>query len=351
MTTYEFDKFRISLRQKQQQITELLEETPPAKQQCCLGTTETEAVEEHLHVISAALERVEDETIGVCQLCRGYVETTLLEMDYTACICLDHFSTEERRELERELELSQVVQKALLPQQAPSVPGLDVAVFSQPSHIIGGDFFDFFHFRDGAFGLAIADVAGHGVSASLIMASLQTALRTLAPLHNQPADLLNHLNRFFIHNIHFSSFVTLFAGRLESDAQLLHYSNAGHNPPLLLCTQANGTLPLTWLSTTGPAIGLVEGFLHQTKSVAIHPDDLLVLYTDGVTETMNSQKEQFGEERLANLVQQQADQPARELVQALRNELTQFTDDRPLSDDLTIVVSRFNRNLPEIAFN
>jgi len=342
MTPYKLEKIQANLHQKQQCVTEFLEEASLAKQQCCLGSTKTEAVEAHLHVVTSALEQVENETIGICQVCHGYINPELLELDYTTHICIDHLSPEERRELENELELSQVVQKALLPQRAPDVPGMEVAVFSQPSHIIGGDFFDFFDFQDGAFGLAIADVAGHGVSASLIMASLQTALRTLAPMHNQPADLINHLNRYFIHNIHFTSFVTLFVGRLEPGSHLLHYSNAGHNPPLLHCAQANGTPPLTWLSPTGPAIGLVEGFSHQTQSAAIHPDDLLVLYTDGVTETMNGQRELFGEERLAALIQQQANQPARELVQALRSELALFTSDQPLADDLTIVVSRFN---------
>ena len=351
MTPYKLDQFQANLRQKQQCVTELLAETPLAKQQCCLGKAETEAVEAHLHIVTAALEQVENETIGLCQVCHGYVDSELLEIDYTAHVCLDHFSPAERRALEYELELSQVVQKGLLPQQAPNVPGLEVAVFSQPSHIIGGDFFDFFNFQDGALGLAIADVAGHGVSASLIMASLQTALRTLAPLYDQPAELVSHLNRFFIHNIHFTSFVTLFVGRLEPGSNLLHYSNAGHNPPLLHCAQANGTPPLTWLRTTGPAIGLVEGFSHQTRTAAIHPGDLLVLYTDGVTETMNGDRELFGEERLADLVQQQAHQPARELVQALRNELTLFTNDQPFADDLTIVVSRFDHHLPEISFS
>lgn len=344
MTPYNLDQIEANLRQKQQCVTELLEETPLAKQQCCLGDAKTQAVEQHLHVVAATLDRIEHETLGICQVCHGYVDPKLLEIDYTASICLDHFSPDERRKLEYELELSQVVQKALLPQQAPRVPGLDVAVFSQPSHIIGGDFFDFFHFQDGAFGIAIADVAGHGVSASLLMASLQTALRTLAPLHDQPADLINHLNRFFIHNIHFTSFVTLFVGRLEPESGQFHYSNAGHNPPLLHCAQSNGNgiPPLTWLNPTGPAIGIVEAFSHQTETATVHPGDLLVLYTDGVTETMNGERELFGEERLADLVRQQASQPARELVQALRQELTLFSQERPLADDTTIVVSRFN---------
>jgi len=345
MAPYDLDQIEASLHEKQQQVVTFLENAPKEKQKCCLGTTDTLIAEVHLGVIEDTLERVADKTLGICRVCHGYVDEKLLEMDYTASVCLDHYSADERRRLEYELELSQVVQKAMLPQQTPTVPGLEMAVFSQPSHIIGGDFFDFFHYQDGAFGLAIADVAGHGVSASLLMASLQTALRMLAPLHTQPADLVNHLNHFFIHNIHFTSFVTLFAGRLEPETHTFSYSNAGHNPPLLHRTQANGKPRTLWLAPTGPAIGLVEQNFHTTRTTEIAPGDLLILYTDGVTETMNGQRELFGDERLAELVHQQANQSVREVVQALRQALTLFSEDQPLVDDTTIVVSRFNHHV------
>lgn len=342
MSPYNLDVIETSLHEKQQQVMTFLEDAPAEKQLCCLGDYDTHPAQEHLQVIDTTLERVAEETWGVCEVCHGHVDDELLAMDYTACVCLEHFSADERRRLEYELELSQAVQKALLPQKAPRIPGLEVAVFSQPSHIIGGDFFDFFHYEDGAFGLAIADVAGHGVSASLLMASLQTALRTLAPLHTQPADLVNHLNRFFIHNIHFTSFVTLFVGRLDAETHTLHYSNAGHNPPLLHRSNGNGKSGTTWLRPTGPAIGLVEQSLHTTRTTEVNRGDLLVLYTDGVTETMNGERELFGEERLEALVSQQATQPAHELLQSLRHALTVFSDDQPLADDTTVVVSRFH---------
>jgi len=106
------------------------------------------------------LDKTADGTLGLCKICHEYIETGLLEMDYTANVCLTHLSEEEMRRLEAELELSQVVQRALLPQQVPAIPGMDLAVFSRPAQIIGGDYFDFLRFRDGAHGLAVADVAG-----------------------------------------------------------------------------------------------------------------------------------------------------------------------------------------------
>ena len=138
-------------------------------------------IDEHLHVIDESLVKLEDGTLGICEVCHGIVDENLLEMDYTACVCLDHYSDDERRRLESELELSQIVQRALMPKHAPHISGVEVAAFSRPAEIIGGDYFDFFKFKDGTHGLVIADVSGHGVSAAMLMSSLQTALQTIAP--------------------------------------------------------------------------------------------------------------------------------------------------------------------------
>lgn len=117
-------------------------------------------------------------------------------MDFTASVCIDHCSAEQRRELEAELELSHKVQKAL-PQEIPHIPGLQLAAFSQPAAIVSGDYFDFFRFRDGALGLAVADVVGKGLPASMLMANLQAALRILVPESDGPAAVIRRLNRLF----------------------------------------------------------------------------------------------------------------------------------------------------------
>src|SRR5574342_797847 len=205
-------------------------------------------------------------------------------MDYTAAVCLDHYSDEERRRLESELELSQVVQRALLPQRIPNIRGVELAAFHRPSEIIGGDYFDFFQFRDGAHGLVIADVSGHGVSAGMLMSSLQTALRTMAPDSDSPADILERINRFYIHNINYTTFVTVFLARFDPVTQTLTYVSAGHNPPAIV-NQHEGEV--IWLRPTAPAIGLSEEFHPRTESVTLKQGDVLFLYTDGVTEAFN----------------------------------------------------------------
>jgi len=160
MVTELYERIQEGLQEKQKEITEFLETAPEVEKDVCL-CDDDECIETHLHVIETSLEKIEDNTLGICVICHEYVDPQLLEMDYTAAVCLDHYSDEERRRLESELELSQVVQRALLPQQLPNIKGVEVAAFSRPSEIIGGDYFDFFQFRDGTHGLVIADVSGH----------------------------------------------------------------------------------------------------------------------------------------------------------------------------------------------
>jgi hypothetical protein len=147
-----------------------------------LGPSTEQSVRTRLDVIDDTISKADSKTLGKCEVCHEDVEPELLEVDYTARVCLEHLSKEERRNLQNELELAQDVQKMLLPQEVPNIPGLEIAAFSRPAQIVGGDYFDFIDFSNGLHGLAIADVAGHGVSASLHMASIQALLRTLVPV-------------------------------------------------------------------------------------------------------------------------------------------------------------------------
>jgi sigma-B regulation protein RsbU (phosphoserine phosphatase) len=338
MITEVYGRIQEGLEEKQKEIIEFLETAPETEKNICLGQDEN-CVEDHLHVIETSLEKLEDHTLGVCVVCHGYVDTPLLEMDYTAAVCLDHYSEDERRRLESELELSQVVQRALLPQRVPNIRGVELAAFSRPSEIIGGDYFDFFQFRDGSPGLVIADVSGHGVAAGMLMSSLQTALRTMAPDADSPAEILERINRFYIHNIHFTTFVTVFLARFDPATLTLTYANAGHNPPAV---RRRANAEIIWLKPTAPAIGLSEEFHARMESIGFSEGDSLLLYTDGVTEVLNFSNEQFGQQRLADLVQQYADHPASDLLQAVRQAVNAFGDNRPLMDDVTMVALKIS---------
>ena len=338
MVTDLYERIQEGLEEKQKEIIEFLETAPETEKEICLCDDENR-VEEHLQVIETSLEKIDDETLGICVVCHGHVDSALLEMDYTAAVCLDHYSDEERRRLESELELSQVVQRALLPQQVPNIRGVELAAFSRPSEIIGGDYFDFFQFRDGTHGLVIADVSGHGVAAGMLMSSLQTAMRTMAPETDVPAEILERINRFYIHNINFTTFVTVFLARFDPVTLTLTYVNAGHNPPAVRRKESG---EIIWLKPTAPAIGLAEHFHARTESIGFSDGDSLLLYTDGVTEVLNIGNEQFGQQRLAELVHQNADRPAPDLLQAVRQAVSAFGGDRPLMDDVTMVALKIS---------
>ena len=338
MVTELYERIQEGLEEKQKEITEFLETAPETERDLCLGHDE-ECIETHLHVIETSLEKIDDHTLGVCVVCHGYVDAQLLEMDYTAAVCLDHYSEDERRRLESELELSQVVQRALLPQRVPDIRGVELAAFSRPSEIIGGDYFDFFQFRDGTHGLVIADVSGHGVAAGMLMSSLQTAIRTMAPDADSPAEILERINRFYIHNIHFTTFVTVFLARFDPVTLTLTYVNAGHNPPAV---RRRARAEISWLKPTAPAIGLAEEFHPRMETIGFSEGDSLLLYTDGITEVLNISNEQFGQERLAELVHQHADRAAPDLLQAVRQAVSAFGGDRPLVDDVTMIALKIS---------
>jgi sigma-B regulation protein RsbU (phosphoserine phosphatase) len=340
MDTELAEQIRASLLEKRTQVQEWLEKSAASEKQLRLGPADEGAVQTHLECIDQALDKADSKELGICAVCQGEIEAGLLEMDYTAAVCLEDLSNEEKRGLERELELAQSVQRSLLPQELPDTPYLELAAFSRPAQMVGGDYFDFFQFRDGAQGLAIADVAGHGISASLHMASIQTLLRTLIPSSDSPQEVVEHVHRLLIHNVRFDTFVTLFLASYNPETQIFIYCNAGHNPPLLLRQDKNQGDSATWLWPTGPAVGLVEQPPMQQASVALQPGDILVLYTDGVTEAMNAANELFGAERLEGAVRRGSGGAVKEIIRGIRQELVEFSHKEYQEDDITILACR-----------
>jgi sigma-B regulation protein RsbU (phosphoserine phosphatase) len=199
---------------------------------------------------------------------------------------------------------------------------------------VGGDYFDFFHYRDGSHGLVIADIPGHGVSSAILMSSLQMAIRTMAPETDAPSEILERINRFYIHNINFTTFVTIFLARFDPVTRTLTYVSAGHNPPVVV-RQRDGEV--LWLDRTAPAIGLSEEFHPQTEFLTLEQGDVLFLYTDGVTEAFNHVFEQFGTIRLAEVLRNNVDLGAGDIIQTVRQGLEAFGNGHALEDDTTFV--------------
>lgn len=338
MQTSVINRIREGLLGKKETLEQWQVTTPEAEKQTDLGFTDESAVDAQLEVIDEALEKMDEGVYGICEICHDAVDSELLQMDFTATVCLGHYTESELRQLESELELSQIIQRAMLPQQVPSIPHYDIAAFSRPAQIVTGDYFDFLQFEDGTYGFVIADVSGHGVSAGMLMSSLQTVFHTLAPETDSPMDVLNRINRLYIHNINFTTFVTIFFAKLDPQSRVLNYSSAGHNPPLLY---HHATNEIAWLKPTGAAIGLVDDAHPRMESVSLTKGDTLLLYTDGIIEALNPDgNEQFGYDRLAEIVQQQDGLPANELVQKIRQALNDFTQGNVLADDITLIVCK-----------
>ena len=326
------------LTEKKTNLEQWREATPQDHKEVCLCSTDENLLEEHMQVIDTCLHRIDEGTFGICKICHAPVDNELLQMDYTAAVCLGHYTEPELRQLESELELSQVIQRAVLPQRVPSIVGFDIAAFSRPAQIVSGDYFDFLQFKDGNHGIVVADVSGHGVSASMLVTSLQMAFHTLSPENNSPVTVLERINHIYIHNINFSTFVTVFFASLDPKTRMLSYANAGHNPPLIYRPSSD---ELIWLKPTGAAVGLMEYFNVRPASIQLMAGDIVLLYTDGITEAINPQDDEpFGFERLAEVVSQNQNLPAEGLSNKIRQTLTEFTQGSLLADDVTLIVSK-----------
>jgi sigma-B regulation protein RsbU (phosphoserine phosphatase) len=332
-----FQRIQRSLVETRQNLGEWLSGATEAEKEIRLGPAREPDVQAHLQVVDNALAQAGEHKLGLCTVCHGTIDRGLLEMDYTASVCLEHLSKLERDQLQQELDFTQLVQQALLPQEIPQIAGLELAAFSRPAQIVSGDYFDFIHFKDGAPGVVIADAMGHGVSASLIMTSLQTALRTVSPESHSPAGALRRANRYFLHNCHFTTFVSVFLGQYQPASRQLIYCNAGHNPPALY---RQNQKRVEWLKPTGAAIGLVEDNPLESTTIQLQSGDILLLYTDGVTEATDERQEAFGSERLAATLLQNAHLGSGEVVQAVRQALQAFTNGRQLRDDITLVAGK-----------
>jgi sigma-B regulation protein RsbU (phosphoserine phosphatase) len=341
MDTSVFQKFQTSLIAKRQNLVGWLGQTQPTKKHIQLGTVDEQAVKEHFEVIDQTLEKISDRTLGICEVCHGEIETELLEMDYTACVCLGDLSDQERSQLEADLVLSAVVQRALLPQEVPAIPDFSLAAFSRPAQFVGGDYFDFLQFQDGAYGLIIADAMGHGISAGMVMSSFQTAMRTLVPEKVSPVEVLERINHIILHNINYITFVTAFLCRFDPQTHGLTFSNAGQNPPLHYRRREGD---VQWLKPTGAALGVIEGYCLKSETITLSDGDILLFYTDGLTEAVNQRNEAFGSERLAELVSQNPDLSAQNLVRLVRQKVEDFTGGRPLEDDITLIAGKLEKS-------
>ncbi|RPJ46531.1 MAG: PDZ domain-containing protein [Candidatus Latescibacterota bacterium] len=247
-----------------------------------------------------------------------------------------HHNTIEKERMERELRLAREIQLGFLPRKPPEIPAVDLAAVNAPCREIGGDYYDFLPTRPAGLGVAVADATGHGVPAALLMANLQATLRVEALTHTSPAEVLGRVNAFAFRQAQESHFVTCFYGLVDVRTGCLRYANAGHNPPLLV--RADGTSLL--LGDSDILLGVDEGSDYREHAVDLFPGDVLVLYTDGVTEEPNAREESFGIERLTDLVRANRGLSAVGICDLVLRNVMEFVAGEP-GDDITLVVLRY----------
>ncbi len=242
----------------------------------------------------------------------------------------------QRERLNRELEIAREVQQRLFPQAGPAVQGLDYAGKCRPASSVGGDYYDFVSMCDGRLGIAIGDISGKGVPAALLMASLQASLRGLA-IANPPqlSTLMENLNRLVFDASPSNRYATFFYGVYDPSTLEFVYVNGGHNPPMVF----RGTEVLR-LETGGPVIGLFGLARYEQAWVQFHPGDTLVLFTDGVSEAMNHEDEEFDEPRLMDAVRSGEGLNAAELIDHVMRVCDDFVAGAPQHDDMTLVIAR-----------
>ncbi|MEX2264307.1 MAG: SpoIIE family protein phosphatase [Bryobacteraceae bacterium] len=240
----------------------------------------------------------------------------------------------QRELFNRELEIAREVQQRLFPQSFPEVQGLEYSGTCRPAQGVGGDYFDFLDLPQGRFGVAIGDVSGKGIPAALLMASLQASLRgqTIRRVHNL-ADLIGSVNRLIFDASPPNRYATFFYAQYSPATRLLQYVNAGHNAPILLrCEEA------IRLDIGGPVVGLFRQAAYQEGRVELQPNDLLILFTDGISEAMNPAEEEWGEEELEKSARQYCTRPVNEIMKCLISGADGFAGGAPQHDDMTIVV-------------
>ena len=242
----------------------------------------------------------------------------------------------QRERLNRELEIAREVQEHLFPQRLPLVPGLDYCGRCRPAREVGGDYYDFLELPTGRLGIAIGDVSGKGIGAALMMASLEASLRGQASMGHDLAELMKRVNSLVYEASSANRYATFFYAEYDPRSRQLSYVNAGHNPPVIL-RNSDAACRVFRLETGGPVIGLLQQ-CYQQGSFPLEPGDLVLLFTDGVPESMNARDEEWGEDRLIEFAQTCHGLPAFEAMTRILAAATTFTAGAPQHDDMTLVV-------------
>lgn len=291
-------------------------------------------IQELLELVDAALERLDTGSYGLCKTCGEAVEPELLRADPLSELCLDHLTPHQARSLEIDLELAARLQREMLPPRHFELPAWETAYHYRGAGLVSGDYCDLISPDGETLYFMVGDVTGKGHAASMLMSHLHASFLALLTSGTQLADALARANRIFCESSLSTHFATLYCGKADPRGEI-EYCLAGHPPPMLL---SDGKV--TRLEAVGLPLGL---FCQQTYTLEhrrMTPGDLLLLFSDGVTEATDPETEFYGEDRLVTLLQEKAGATAQGMVQAVVNDLAAFRAGAEVGDDVTIMAIR-----------
>lgn len=240
----------------------------------------------------------------------------------------------ERQRLENELALASEIQQRFQPSAPPKVDGFDLQGISFPCYEVGGDYYDFIYLNDGRLLIGLGDVSGKGTAAALLMSSLHAAVHAQAKTNLSVVEKINAINNYLADNTPANRFVTLFMAELNTNDGSIKFVNAGHNPPLIV--HEGGTTEE--LGSGGLPLGIMADYAYTEGHTQLHPGDVLVIYSDGVSEAQNQAGDEFGIERLSEVIQKNLNKPATRLRDRIEDALSKFAESTPAGDDITFVI-------------
>lgn len=297
-------------------------------------------------ILTAPMFNPQQKIIGVVQLLNKHGgpftfrdERLLAAMASQAAISIENarlYQQEMQQQIiKRELETAHAIQASFLPDTIPQVDGWDIGALWRPIRSVAGDFYDFYRLDGDRLAVVIADVSGKGIPAALFMALSVTVLRFGISLRLPPEEVIQRANEIIISEQRSKMFATTFVGYLDLAGGGLRFASGGHNPPLIYRAASGRCEAIT---STGVAVGLFKGADFAGAAARLEPGDVLVLYTDGITEAINGDEDEFGEERLETLIIKHADLPAQALADLIMETIIAFAGDEELFDDATLVV-------------
>ncbi|PYJ30425.1 MAG: hypothetical protein DME80_01200 [Verrucomicrobia bacterium] len=303
-------------------------------------------------VMAAAL-RYGNQDLGVLALANGPMGVPFSQGDFVVFKSLAEQSAfalynaiiysmaNEKKRLDHDLEIARDIQRILLPSEAPAIDGFQISGINVPARLVSGDYFDYIRVDDERLGVAIADVSGKGVPASLIMAICRSVLRAEAARNPSPADVLRKVNRQLYPDIKEDMFISMAYLILDHHRDSITLARAGHDAPLLYKQQSRTVTPV---KSPGMVVGIDSGNVFDRLTVdfaiSLERDDCLVLYTDGVTETLNAEEDEFGLDRVIQAVRARANDGAQAIVKKIIQDVRDFTGSLPQNDDITLIAIR-----------